>query len=407
MARPPPERTIFHVDMDAFYAAVEQRDQPELRGKPVIVGGPVRRGVVSTASYEAREFGVHSAMPMAQALRACPQAVVLPVRMEQYVAVSRVIMDVFSRFSPLVEPLSLDEAFLDMTGTDQLFGPPLETALAVREAVREATELSCAVGVASNKFLAKLASDLDKPGGVTVVPRGREREFIAPLTVSRLWGAGPKTVEKLARMGLRTVGEVATADPWRLRKRLGSHGEHLQCLARGLDDRPVHPPLERKSVGSERTLQDDVSGRTNILRELALNCDRVARQLRAKGLKAWGVRVKVRYTTGFRLSTRDGRLPVPCDDSEGLLAGARSLLDRLDLDRPMRLVGLAAFDLVAGASAVQGDLFHLATSDRRSRLEHALDDLRARHGDKVTRAGRKGPGVVKGKSPPEERSGDR
>lgn len=383
------ERTIFHVDMDAFFAAIEERDQPGIRGRPVIVGGPVRRGVVSTANYEARKFGVHSAMPMSIAIRKCPDALVLPVRMNHYVAVSRQIMAIFDEFSPLVEPLSLDEAFLDMTGTEQLFGPPEQTALQIKDRIVEITGLTCSVGIAGNKFLAKLASDLDKPDGITVVPRGRERDFIAPLPVSRIWGVGPKTLEKLNRLGIRTVGEVAGTDPYRLRKHFGSHGEHLRTLARGLDDRPVHRGRGRKSIGSERTLSEDVTGRQGVERQLMGNCDKVARQLRSKGLKARGVRVKVRYSKGFRLATRDTRLPVPCDDADGLMSGVRETLGRLDLDRPMRLVGVAATDLVPGGTAVQGDLFHGKQSERRSRLEHALDQIRARHGDKIQRAGRR------------------
>ncbi len=386
------DRVIVHLDMDAFYAAVEQRDRPELVGRPVIVGGPVRRGVVSTASYEARVFGVHSAMPMAEAVRRCPDGVYLPVDMARYTEASRAIMDVLHRFSPAVEPLSLDEAFLDMTGAEFLFGPPASIARSLKDAVFAAVRLTCSVGVAPNKFVAKVASDLHKPDGITIVPPGTEAAFLAPLPIGRLWGVGPKTADRLQRLGLVTIADVAGMGPERLHQRLGSLGDHVAYLARGLDDRPVSPDRQRKSVGSEETLAVDVSGREAVERLLRDHADRVARHLRGAGLKARGVRVKVRYTKGFVLATRDGRAGAPFDDSVTLFAEARRLLPRLELDRPMRLVGLAAFDLLEPGQAGQGDLFASgdgeARSERASRVEHAVDSLRQRFGDVVTRAGR-------------------
>lgn len=382
----PPPRVIFHVDMDAFYAAIEVHDRPELAGLPLIVGGPHRRGVVSTASYEARKFGVRSAMPMIEAMRRCPQAVVLPVRMERYADVSRQVMEVFDRFSPLVEPLSLDEAFLDMTGTEGLFGPPLDAARRLKREVREATGLSCSVGIAVNKFLAKLASELDKPDGVTIVPAGREREFLTPLQVQRLWGVGPKTTERLKAMGLHTIGAIAVADPAWLRVHLGSTGEHVWRLANAMDDRPVEPDRERKSFGSEETLAQDVTGRAAVEALLLPHCERVARHLRREGVVARGVRVKVRFQEGFELQSRDHRLSVTYDDSATLHREACRLLDRVDVDRPMRLVGVAAFDVGPAEGAGQGDLFVQQGPSPRSRVEHAIDALRARIGDKVRRA---------------------
>lgn len=377
-------RVVFHVDMDAFYAAVEVHDRPDLAGRPLIVGGPLRRGVVSTASYEARRFGVRSAMPMSEALRRCPDAVVLPVRMARYQEVSRAIMAVFDRFSPLVEPLSLDEAFLDMTGTEGLFGPPPEAARRLKDAVRDAVGLTCSVGVAVNKFLAKVASEMDKPDGLTIVPFGGERAFLAPLSVRRLWGVGPKTAARLEALGLDTIGRVADAEPDWLADRLGSLGAHVARLALAQDDRPVEPDRDAKSAGSEETLAVDVRGRAAVASLLLPHCERVARHLRRDGVCALGVRVKVRYQDGFELATRDHRTGTPFDDSDTLLREATRLLDRLDLDRPIRLVGVAAFDLT-DVPAGQGDLFGEAPA-RRSRLEHALDGLRARLGDKVRRA---------------------
>lgn len=385
-------RVIVHLDMDAFYAAVEQRDRPELVGRPVIIGGPVRRGVVSTASYEARVFGVRSAMPMAEALRRCPDGVYLPVDMPRYVEASRGIMEVFHRFSPAVEPISLDEAFLDLTGCETLFGPPEAIARALKDAVFEAVRLTCSVGVASNKFVAKVASDLHKPDGITIVPAGTEAVFLAPLPIGRLWGVGPRTAERLQRLGLVTIADIAAADPAHLRARLGSLGDHVAQLALGLDDRPVSPDGERKSVGSEETLAVDVSGREDVERLLRDHADRVARHLRSSGLKACGVRVKVRYTKGFVLATRDGRAGAPFDDSATLFREACRLLPRLELDRPMRLVGVTAFDLQESGEAAQGDLFAASgdemRSERVSRVEHAVDALRERYGDVVARAAR-------------------
>ncbi|MCU0691435.1 MAG: DNA polymerase IV [Polyangiaceae bacterium] len=380
-------RTIFHVDMDAFYAAIEQRDHPELRGLPVIVGGPRRRGVVSTASYEARRFGVHSAMPMAEAVRRCPQAVVLPVRMGRYADVSRQLMDVLHRYSPLVEPLSLDEAFLDMTGTEGLHGPPRQAAERIKRDVGKQTQLTCSVGIASNKFLAKLASDLDKPDGITEVPRGGERAFIAPLPIKRLWGVGPRTEARLASLGLRTIGELAALDSKWLASSVGEAAAgHLTALARSEDDRAVIPDRDPKSIGSEETLDEDVTGMTAVASLLRCHCELVARRLRAEGLVAGAVRVKVRYGGTFQLATREHRLPEPSDDSRTLQQTATVLLDRMDLRAAIRLVGVAAADLRDARDPVQGDLFAHADAVKHSRLEHTLDSIRGRFGDVIRRA---------------------
>jgi DNA polymerase-4 len=382
MAGPP--RIVLHVDMDAFYASIEQRDDPALAGRPVIVGGPRRRGVVSTASYEARPFGVHSAMPMSQALRLCPDAVVRAPRMGAYAEVSREIMAVLAGFSPLVEPLSLDEAFLDMTGCERLFGPPDRMARSIKDAIRERTELTASVGIGGNKFLAKLASDLDKPDGLTWVPFGTPAEFIAPLPVRRLWGVGPRVAERLAGLGLETIGQVARADRALLERELGaSLAAHLQALADARDDRPVEADHDRRSIGAEVTLAHDIRGRVDVERVLRRQCERAARGLRSEGLVARAVRVKLRLSRGFRLVSRQGALPVGCDDSASLFVAASGLLDRFDLDDPIRLVGVAAFALEDRASPRQLELFGESRAEERSRLEHAVDDIRERFGDKI------------------------
>lgn len=375
-------RVILHVDMDAFYAAIEQRDDPALRGKPVIVGGPNRRGVVSTASYEARPYGVHSAMPMARALRLCPDAVVVQPRMSAYVEASRKLMDVLESFTPLYEPLSLDEAFLDMTGSERLFGAPDQIARAIKTKISETTCLTASVGIATNKFLAKLASDLDKPDGITWVPFGGETAFIAPLPIRRLWGVGPRSAERLAALGLQTIGDIASSDPTWLEQQLGaSAGAHLFALSRGWDDREVIAHGRRKSVGSEVTLADDVRGKKAVAAVLRRRCEDVARQLRRSDLVASGIRVKVRYSDDFKLATRQAQLDTACDDSKTLFAASRELLERLDLDHPIRLVGAAAFSLKPSQGG-QLDLFG-APQEEHSQLEHTVDSIRERFGDVI------------------------
>ncbi len=366
--------------MDAFYAAVEQLDDPRLRGKPVIVGGPSRRGVVSTASYEARPFGVHSAMPSAQARKLCPDGIFLPPRFDRYVEVSRVVMDALGRFTPTVEPLSLDEAFLDMTGAERLFGAPEEMGRKIRAAVRDATGgLTVSVGVAPTKFLAKLASDFRKPDGLTVVPPGEVAAFLDPLPISRIFGVGPKTAPRLERMGLRTIGDAARVPEESLVARLGSFGSHLSRLSRGLDPREVVGDREGKTVSSEQTLERDVAGERAIRPWLRRSADDVARRLRADGLLAGGVRVKLK-TAGFRILTRQAALARPTDTAADLLAAADSLLPEFDLAVPMRLIGIGAFRLAAAGAPIQRELFGEETRDKRRRLDRSVDAADSKFG---------------------------
>lgn len=378
-------RIILHVDMDAFYASIEQRDNPELRGKPVIVGGSQNRGVVATCSYEARPDGVHSAMPTRKALELCPEAIVVPVDMAHYSEVSRQIMEALGEFTPDIEKLSLDEAFLDMTGTERLFGPPDQMAAKIRGRIEEKTDLTASIGIASNKFLAKLASDENKPDGVTRIPHGREAETIARLDIERIWGVGPKAAGKIRNLGLQTIGDVAAADTDWLRDELGNFASHVQSLARGIDPRPVVTDSERKSVGSERTLGANITGRRAVADQLRGRCREVARELRRKELQARGIRVKVRYDDTFRLATRQTTLPQACDDSKTLYKTACTRLPLLDLTRPIRLVGAAAYDLVDEEEAVQPDLFADGKAEESSQLEHTMDAIREKFGDKITR----------------------
>ncbi len=379
------QRLILHVDMDAFFASIEQMDNPELRAKPVIVGGLKNRGVVSTASYEARRFGVHSAVAMSKARRLCPHGIFLPVRMARYQQISRTIMDLLSEFSPMVEPISIDEAFVDMTGSEYLFGPPMAMAESIKEKIKSKTGLSCSVGVACNKFLAKLASDLEKPDAITIVPSAHEREFIAPLPVKKLWGVGPKAEAKLMALGLSTIGDIAQTDPALLQRHMGSLGLHIHDLSMARDDRVVAKARDRQSIGHERTLEQDISGFEAVEDMVRDACRHIAKDLRKKDTMARAVRIKIRYSDTFQLATRDTRLALPCQDSTTLFNHARQLLDRLDLSRPIRLVGATAFELQGPDGPAQGDLFLSRDSEKNTKLERTMDAIRDKFGDKIKR----------------------
>lgn len=379
-------RIILHADMDAFFAAIEQLDRPELRGKALLIGGTGPRGVVSTASYEARPFRVGSAMPMAVARRRCPHAVVLPPRFERYRAVSSVVMRTLGSFSPLVEPLSLDEAFVDMTGCEALFGEPRAMGEAVRNAVLDATGLTVSVGVSTSKYVAKVASDFEKPQGLTIVGPESLREFLHPLPIDRLWGVGPRTRERLETHGMHTIGDVAAAPLEALERWLGSLGPHLHALARGIDDRAIVPEREAKSIGSEHTLDEDVAGEAAIRPWLLRAADTVAGRLRSERLAARGVRVKLR-TTDFRLHTRQTLLGRPTHATRPIVEAADVLLREFDLQAPVRLVGVAAFELEGSGEGDQLDLFEAPHAVRDERLDRTLDAVRERFGERaVTRA---------------------
>ncbi len=370
-------RVIVHADMDAFFAAVEVLDTPSLAGQALIIGRPSKRGVVATASYEARRFGIHSAMPMVEALRRCPNAVVIPPRMERYAELSHRIMAVFSTFTPLCEPLSVDEAFLDMSGAERLFGPPPALGARLKDAVFAATGLRVSVGIATTKYVAKVASDANKPDGLTVVGPHEVPSFLGPLPVQRLWGAGPKTVQRLHQLGLRTIAQVAAADPTRLRHALGSQGEHFHALANGLDPRPVLPPGEALSIGAEHTLEEDLWGAKALIPHVRIAADRVGQRLRTQGHVASGVRLKLK-TAGFQILTRQRQLAHPTQSSEVLFTVALELLERFHTQQSFRLVGVTAFDL-SPAAACPPSLPN-PDAERRLRLEHTLDALQSRFG---------------------------
>jgi DNA polymerase-4 len=381
-----PERQILHVDMDAFFAAVEQQDRPELRGKPVLVGGTGGRGVVSTASYEARAFGPRSAMPLATALRLCPQAIVLPVRMARYREVSACIFRLLEQFTPLVEPVSVDEAFLDVTGCEAIFGPGPVIAARVQREIQAATGLTASVGVAPNKFLAKLASDLQKPGGLVVITRENLHEILDPLPVDRLWGVGAATVRQFEALGMRTVGHVRRMPLRVLTGHFGGAGEQFHRLARGEDDRPVCPDGQAKSISHEVTFAQDVTDRDHLRRVVLHQSEDVAYRVRRQGLRYRSVTLKVRYPD-FTTITRAVTLPAPTDLTRDLWRAASELLSTWvsSGSRPVRLIGIAASALVS-REGEQLSLFD--DSQRHARLDAALDALRDRFGpDAVRRAG--------------------
>jgi DNA polymerase-4 len=378
-------RIIAHADMDAFYAAIEQRDDPSLRGRPLLVGPPSARGVVLTASYEARPYGVGSAMPMATARRMCPSAVIVPPRFDRYQEVSATIMKVFSDFSPDVEALSLDEAFLDMTGSEQLFGDPESIGRRLKSAIREATGgLTASVGLSATKYVAKVASACQKPDGLTVVPPEEAKAWLAPLSVSWLWGAGLKTQARLHQLGMYTIGDLARADPRFLSAKLGNAGLHFYTLAQAEDPRPVIGRRASKSLGSEHTLDKDVRNKADIKFHLRRSADTIGRRLRRKNYVAFGVGVKLK-TADFQIVTRQHRLGEPTDVAQRLYAVGVALLDLVDHPGPFRLIGLVAYDLVDIDNLMQLDLF--SAFARQRQLEVAIDDLAERFGaDVVYRA---------------------
>jgi DNA polymerase-4 len=372
--------------MDAFYASVEQLDDPSLRGKPLLVGARSGRGVVLTASYEARPFGVGSAMPMAKALKLCPHALVVPPRFERYSELSARIMETFRDFSPRVEALSLDEAFMEMSGAEHIFGPPQAMGRAIKEAVYEATGgLTASVGIAATKYVAKVASDHAKPDGLTIVTADEAVAWLAPMSVARLWGAGPKTQARLRELGLNTIADVAAADPEMLRDKLGHAGSHFFDLAHARDPRRVENHRVARSMGSDRTLTNDVVERSEICQHLRRSADRIGRRLRRKGFLAGGVRVKLK-TSQFELLTRQCTLAEPTDVANDLYDAGVTLLDRFNHPGPFRLVGLAAHDLVKQPEGTQLSL--LGGDENQRQLETTLDELAQRYGDGVVRRAR-------------------
>ena len=379
---------IIHVDMDAFYASVEERDRPELKGKPVIVGGtPEQRGVVAAANYVARQFGVHSAMPSATAYRLCPQAIVLPGRLDYYAEISRQIREIFHRFTPLVEPLSLDEAFLDVIGCERLFGPAESIGHQIKEAIRREVDLIASVGVAPNKFLAKIASDLEKPDGFVVVDPNGILEFLNPLPVERLWGVGRQASKVFQGLGVKTIGQLRGLSPDILKCRFGSHGEHLWELAHGIDQRPVVPDREAKSISNETTFATDLDDQEVLLAWLLELTEQVARRLRQQNLKGRTVEIKVRFAD-FRTITRSRKLPEPTNSTNDLWQAAKELFcTRLPKQHlQVRLLGMGVSD-IDRSGLRQTQLFDEGDRGKHSRIDEVGDQVRERFGSKALSRG--------------------
>lgn len=378
------QRWIIHIDMDAFFAAVEQRDNPELRGQPVIVGGLGRRGVVSTASYEARRYGVHSAMSMSEARRRCPHGIYLPGSHRKYGKVAAEIREILADFSPLVEPLSLDEAFLDVSGMEWLYSDPSEIARKIKQRIREELNLIASAGVAPNKFLAKLASDWEKPDGLVVVHPGKEQAFLKNIPVSRLWGVGEKSAELLQGLGISTIGQLAVADIRVLSKHFGNSAEHLRKLALGLDERPVIPEHDPKSIGNEITFEEDLYSPEELETILLALTQKVCRRLRQSGLSGRTVTVKMRFAS-FKTITRSRTLSEPTLLDDTIFEIVQAILGAIHISEGVRLLGVTVSNLQPYGG--QTTLFAVEV-DKRLKVCETIDKLKDRFGEAAVTRGR-------------------
>lgn len=379
---------ILHIDMDAFYASVEERDRPELIGKPVIVGGsPQGRGVVAAANYKAREFGVHSAMPASKALRLCPEAIFLPPRIHDYAEVSDQIQNIFKDYSPLVEPLSLDEAFLDISGSEMCFGNAETIAKEIKARIRDELRLCASVGIAPNKFLAKVASDLGKPDGFLVVPSDDIQNFLDPLPVSRLWGVGKVSDRVLAQLGIRSIAQLRRQPPSLLQRLFGKWGDHLWELAHGRDDRPVIPDREAKSISHETTFESDLQNVALLRSYMVMLSEQVARRLRRRNLRARTVEIKIRFAD-FKTMTRLRTLSQATQTTEDFVKVAVALLQNHlpKKHRGVRLLGMGASHFESGLP-IQGELFSNKTAQKQQRLDAAADRIQAKYGVSALKRG--------------------
>lgn len=381
--------------MDAFFASVEQRDDPSLRGRPVLVGGSGKRGVVAAASYEARGFGCRSAMPMVVARRLCPEAAVVRGNYDEYKRVSERVFAIFESFTPLVQPLSIDEAFLDVTGSLRAVGDAVSIAGMIRERVRADVGLTVSVGVAPNKFLAKLASDMDKPDGLTVIAADDVQRVLGPLPVTRIFGIGGVAEKKLAGLGVRTIGDLRRMPVEAVSARLGSFGARIHELAHGIDDRPVVPDRVAKSVGHEQTFGEDLTSPDEVRAVMLDQAEQVGRRLRAKGRRAKTVTVKIRFGD-FQTITRSHTLERSTDETQAIYAAARELFGAWASQtfRPVRLIGVSASQLTEAGGGEQAGLFDDAgAQEKRRGVDAAFDAINAKFGKRViTRAGALRPG---------------
>ncbi len=374
-----------HLDMDAFYASVEQADNPVLKGKPVIVGAEAR-GVVCTASYEARRFGVHSAMPVFQAKKLCPQASFLPVRMSRYKEASGTVMAILRSVSPLVEQVSIDEAYVDVTGTRRLHGPPEDLARRIKLSIFESASLTCSIGIAPNKYLAKIASDYKKPDGLTIVDQERVKDFLARLPVGKIPGVGTKTLGELSKLGIVFAADILRFPAAFWRARFGKWGEVLLCRAQGIDDSPVAPHGAPKSVSAEHTLARDTACIAELEKVLFSRAEEVGCELRKSGLRARTVTLKIKFFD-FKTVTRSCTLPEALDSTEILFSTGQKLLSQICTGQKVRLVGLGASNFYSGPRQMDMEPPGLEAG-RKGRLDRALDELRGRYRQDVVVRGR-------------------
>jgi DNA polymerase IV len=378
------ERWIMHVDMDAFYAAIEQADNPELRGRPVIVGGS-HRGVVSAASYEARAFGVHSAQPIFQARKLCPQGVFLPVRMSRYREVSQKLMAILDDISPIVEQVSIDEAYVDLTGVETVHGPLPELAGRLKIEIKEQTGVTCSIGLAPNRFLAKIASDFHKPDGLTIIRESEVPAFLKTLPVAKIPGVGGKTMARLQSLGVTKTGEILDYPRSFWQKQLGKGGLILYERALGLDPTPVAPHPEPKSSGAENTLPQDTADPKELQQWLLQQAERVGRDLRRDGLKGRTVTVKIKYAD-FKQITRSHTLALPTNSTLQIYHMAAKLLDETKIRKRVRLVGLSVSQLTK--TLVQAGLFPQPGLEKLEQLDQAVDSIQGKYGFKAITRGR-------------------
>ena len=382
-------RQIIHIDMDAFYASVEQHDNPDLKGKAVIVGGvPQQRGVVSAASYEARKFGVHSAMPMANAIRLCPDAIVLPVRMRRYAEVSEQIRAIFQKFTPDIEPISLDEAFLDVTGSVHLFGCAENIGREIKRQIKEQLGLVASAGIAPNKFLAKLASDLDKPDGFVIITEENKQQILDSLPVSRIWGVGKVTEKALKSKGIKTIKQLRQTPKEVLKNIFANQTDDLLLLAKGIDDRPVEPDREAKSISSEQTFAQDIKDKDILLNVLLNQVEDVAQRLRKNYLEARTITLKLRYGN-FRTVTRSSSFEQHTNITKTLWNEAEKIFLTWyeKSSGPLRLLGFGVSGLRESGSG-QHQLFHEPDHDKQKRLDEAFDKIREKFGHDALRRGK-------------------
>lgn len=375
---------ILHIDMDAFYASVEQLDDPRLKNKCVIVGGTSNRGVVSAASYEARQFGVHSAMPIYQAKQKCPHGIFVRPRMDRYQEVSKKIMAVLRDFSPLVEPVSIDEAYLDITGCQRLFGEPQEIAQEIKRKIKETVNLTCSVGVAPNKFLAKIASDMQKPNGLTLIPPDKVAAFVDSLPLKKVPGVGHKMQQQLELLEIRTLGDVQRLPQKTLLRHLGKFGLRLRALSSGTDDSPVTPHAPHKSISSEHTLPADTRDVRLLKRRLLSQSGEVARQLREAGVRAKTITIKLK-DADFKTVTRRTTIAIPTQSSKAIYEQAARLLDDYPITKKIRLIGVGASGFFPVTAAVQMGLFgHKEKSGGDwEKVDKTLDSISKKFGKDV------------------------